>query len=157
MSPRPRGGVGPVRRRRGARPGPSLRRRGRRARPSRRRAGSAGSEPALGWLARDLARTRAIPEPRRSHVAAFAVGALLAALGLAALRNDMIRQRYALAEAIREEKALQVEQRELTVAVRELRDPSRLAAHARRLGLRRPERLLDLPLAPLRAASGVRQ
>jgi hypothetical protein len=72
------------------------------------------------------------------------VGALMAALCLAALRIDLIRQGYALAAAMREEKELLEERRLLTARVRSLRDPARLARLASRLDFERPERVIEI-------------
>lgn len=102
---------------------------------------------ARGWVGRDLARARARrvdPRPRTRPLAGLLFAGLVCALGLAALRIDILRARYALAEAIREEKVLQEEQRRWTAAVETLRDPARLAELARRRGFQRPERILEL-------------
>ncbi|MEE8581308.1 MAG: hypothetical protein V3T33_06930 [Myxococcota bacterium] len=72
------------------------------------------------------------------------VAALVAALLLVALRIDVIRMRYGLAEAVSSERRLLEEKNELTVAMRRLRHPSRLAEHARRLGFVRPEHVIFL-------------
>jgi hypothetical protein len=72
------------------------------------------------------------------------VGALMAALCLATLRIDLIRQGYALAAAMREEKELLEEHNLLTARVRSLRDPTRLARLARRLDFERPERVIEI-------------
>lgn len=72
--------------------------------------------------------------------------ALVLALGLAALRVDLTRMRYALADALTTEQRLLEEQRLLTVEMRTLRDPSGLASRARELGFVHPERVIDLPL-----------
>jgi hypothetical protein len=68
------------------------------------------------------------------------------ALGVAALRVDLIRMRYALADGLAAEQRLLEEQRQLTAEMRELRDPSDLAKEARALGFVHPERVIDLPL-----------
>lgn len=73
--------------------------------------------------------------------------ALLLALGLTALRVDLIRMRYALADALASEQELLEQQRMLTVEMRTLRDPSGLASRARELGFVHPERVIHLPLA----------
>jgi hypothetical protein len=107
-------------------------------------------------VGRDFARAR----PRRSAwrrvwPAAFA-GLLLAALALAALRNDLIRVRYGLAEAMAEEKRLLERQRELTAELRRLRHPARLRERAEALGLVAPERALDLRPRPPAALAEMR-
>jgi len=100
-----------------------------------------GRRPGPGW--RRLASSRrALP--------AVLVGLLAAGLALAALRVDLIRVRYALADALASEAALRSERAELLAEVRRLRDPSRLGSLARAAGLARPERVIDLaaPEAP---------
>jgi len=72
------------------------------------------------------------------------VGALVAALALTALRVDLLRARYGLAEAVREEQALRLEESELTVELRRLRDPARLAELAREQGFVRPDRVIEV-------------
>ncbi|MBW2230365.1 MAG: hypothetical protein JRG92_00700 [Deltaproteobacteria bacterium] len=74
---------------------------------------------------------------------------LLVALGVASLRIEMIRLRYALAETSLEEERLLEEQRSLTAEKLRLRDPVHLAGRARELGFVRPERLIDLPAVAL--------
>jgi hypothetical protein len=80
--------------------------------------------------------------------------ALLLALGLTALRVDLIRMRYALADALASEQELLEQQRMLTVEMRMLRDPSGLASRARELGFVHPERVIHLPLAAPGTAPG---
>lgn len=70
--------------------------------------------------------------------------ALLVSLGIASLRIDLLRVRYALAAATLEEQRLLDESRTLTAQVRRLRDPYHLALQARELGFVRPARLIDL-------------
>jgi hypothetical protein len=81
-------------------------------------------------------------------LAALLAGVVLAGLALAALRVDLIRVRYGLGEAMREEKQLLEQERGLRARVGSLRDPIRLAQLAPRFGLARPVRVLDLPVAP---------
>jgi hypothetical protein len=70
--------------------------------------------------------------------------ALLVSLGVASLRIDLLRVRYALAAATLEEQRLLDESRALTAQMRRLRDPYHLALQARALGFVRPARLIDL-------------
>jgi hypothetical protein len=70
--------------------------------------------------------------------------AVLAALGVAALRVDLIRVRYGLADAVRQERALLEERRAVLAQVRALREPSRLAKLAKQRGFVRPERIRTL-------------
>ena len=72
------------------------------------------------------------------------VTALVVSLGIAALRIDLLRVRYALAAATLEEQRLLDESRMLTAEMRTLRDPYHLALQARDLGFVRPSRLIDL-------------
>ncbi len=108
---------------------------------SRARRATHGNAPLIG---RDLAKMRVLT-PRRRRVAPLALlGILLAALGLAALRIDLIRVRYGLVEAVREEKGLLEARRVLRARLGTLRDPTRLARLAAKLQLARPERELEL-------------
>lgn len=112
--------------------------------------------------ARDLSRLDLIglDVSGRRRTARLRVGwpvvvvALLLALGLTALRIDLIRMRYALANALESEQALLEQQRMLTVEMRTLRDPSGLASRARELGFVHPERVIHLPLATPGASPG---
>jgi hypothetical protein len=87
------------------------------------------------------ARSRGLP--REWWLPVFA-GLLLAALALTALRLDVLRARYGLAEALRAGQELAALESELTVQVRRLRDPARLAELARARGFVRPEQVVDL-------------
>jgi hypothetical protein len=77
-------------------------------------------------------------------------GFLLAGLAVTALRIDLIRVRYGLADAVREETALKEEKRQALADRRKLRDPFRLAHLAADRGLARPERIVDLSDTPER-------
>jgi hypothetical protein len=101
-------------------------------------------DPLGGWTA-PRRRPRRSLRARRPQLAALLLGLLLAGLALAALRIDALRVRYALNSANNREEALKEQRAELVVRLRQLRNPERLAAEARRLGLRRPERVIDLP------------
>lgn len=98
---------------------------------------------------RDYARARSA-EPSRAprlsrRVATLSLlGAVLAALAIVAVRVRLIDQSYALASAMKRERALLEKLRVLTAQRRVLRDPVRLAALAPELGLDRPERLITL-------------
>ncbi len=86
----------------------------------------------------------------RLAIAAFA-SLLVVALGLSTLRNRIIDLRYQVAEVVREERDLLDRKRVLTVEMRRLRDPKRLAVEARQRGFRRPQRVIELSVAtPLR-------
>jgi hypothetical protein len=71
--------------------------------------------------------------------------AVIAALGVAALRIDLIRVRYAMATATEAESSLIDERRALTARKRELRDPTQLAVEARERGFRPPAHVYSLP------------
>jgi hypothetical protein len=71
--------------------------------------------------------------------------ALIAALGISALRIDLIRTRYAMSDALAEEQALIAEQRRLIVRRRQLRDPVELAVQARARGFQPAKQILSLP------------
>jgi hypothetical protein len=97
----------------------------------------------LGLIGIDV---RGEPSRVRARALIPLVGiALLAALSLASLRIDLLRIRYAVAEANDREQVLQAEQRALTANMRSLRDPVTLTRRADELGFVRPERLIDLP------------
>jgi hypothetical protein len=103
-----------------------------------------GSRKSLRIVGRDIGR-----EPRRVHRDRRALhlallGAACALLLLAGLRVQLTELRYRLAEATREEHALDETRRELIVEVRRLRDPKHLAELAARQGFVRPESVIDL-------------
>ena len=115
----------------------------------RAKTGAPGSRDLVG---RDLARVR-MAHPRRSRArVALLLGALCAGMSLAALRVDILRLRYALADSIEAEKALLENQRVWTAREQTLRDPSRLAELARERGFSRPREVIDL--RTLRVAKG---
>lgn len=68
----------------------------------------------------------------------------VAAFGLVALRTEILKLRYELAHQLERESALGAQQRDLTVHMRQLREPHQLAQTAARLGFERPERVIDL-------------
>lgn len=105
-------------------------------------------------VGRDLARVRLSVGTTSRPLAALLIGALLAGMGLVALRIDILRLRYALADAIAAETDLQQNQRVWTARKESLRDPARLAELARERGFARPTRVIDL--RTLRLASGPR-
>lgn len=113
-----------------------------------------GEPKRRGWIGLDLSGAR---DPRRTGtLVPLLVLVLLAALGVASLRIDLIRTRYALATAMEQENALIEEQRALIVRKRQFRDPAALAAAARERGFRPPARVFTLP-DPSRAPSGLPQ
>ncbi len=98
----------------------------------------------LGWVGRDMTADN---RSRRSRqlVPALVIGCLIAGLGIAWLRVDLIRVRYGLADALHQLKLLLELLREIRARLRALRDPTRLAQLAKRYGLARPVRIIDLP------------
>jgi hypothetical protein len=105
---------------------------------------SAAARKNLRIVGRDIGR-----EPRRARrdrraVHAVLLGAACALLLLAGLRVQLTELRYRLAEATREEHALDETRRQLIVEVRRLRDPKQLAELAARQGFVRPESVIDL-------------
>lgn len=109
---------------------------------------------AVRLVGRDLARVHLTRSRPARPLAALLAGLLLAGLGLAALRIDILRLRYALADAIETEQSMLSDQRVATARRESLRDPSRLAELARERGFVRPTHVIDL--RPLRVASGSR-
>jgi hypothetical protein len=95
-------------------------------------------------VGRDIAKEPLRSSPYRRLVPVAIAGALIAGLCLAALRVELIRQRYDLAEAMKTEKQLLEQKRLLTAQERRLRDPARLARLAAERGFVRPERLIDI-------------
>lgn len=108
----------------------------------------ATAEGRLELVGRDVTPRGALPAGLR-RATALAVGiALLAALAVAALRIDLIRVRYGLADAVRQERALLEERRAMLAEVRALRDPQRLTQLAQQQGFVRPTRIRTLSAAP---------
>jgi hypothetical protein len=99
-------------------------------------------------VGRDVSGRRSASRSLSRVLPALLAGVVLAALGLAALRVDLIRVRYGLGQAMREEKLLLEHERALRARLGSLRDPIRLAQLAPRHGLARPARVIDLPVAP---------
>jgi len=95
-------------------------------------------------VGRDFARVRPAGRLSTRRIAWLVGVAFACALALAALRIDILRVRYALGEAIREEKALVQQQRQHTAALEGLRHPSRLVGLAQKSGFAPPERVIDL-------------
>jgi cell division protein FtsL len=112
--------------------------------------GRARRRPPQPWALTGRDVSTAAPPPRRfawprpAALGTVAAGAVCAALLLVSLRMDSIRLRYALADAVRVEQELLDQQRRLTVQVRHLRDPRRLEALARELGMGPPGCMIDL-------------
>ena len=110
-----------------------------------RRAPGASPAPIVG---RDFAREgRGGRSLLRGAAPALLGAAVLVGLGVVALRNDLIRMRYALTAAMQEERDLLQQRRELTARVRALRDPVRLTRLAEARGFVRPDRVFETPSA----------
>jgi hypothetical protein len=116
------------------------------------RRGIATTAGRLDLVGRNQTRRGALPRALRRIAPAGIAIAVVAALGVAALRVDLIRVRYGLADAVRQERAQLEERRAVLAEVRALREPSRLAKLARERGFVRPERIRTL--APALAAAG---
>jgi hypothetical protein len=95
-------------------------------------------------VGRDIAGMSFRSSPHSRLIPVAIVGTLIAALCLAALRVELIRQRYDLAEVMSTEKQLLEQKRLLTAQGRRLRDPARLARLAAERGFVRPEHLIDI-------------
>jgi hypothetical protein len=101
----------------------------------------AAAGPAIGLIGLDVSRP---PQRLRRSWMPLLVAGVVGALFLAVLRMDVIRMRFQVAQTFEEEMSLQELKRELTVDMRQLRDPAHLARRAEKLGFRRAERLIDL-------------
>jgi hypothetical protein len=99
----------------------------------------------------DFARVRVAARRRRPWLPVALIGALLAALGLAALRVQILRMRYALGEATVEIEALREQRSRVTAELERLRGPDHLVAQARRHGLGPALRVIEIE--PTRTAS----
>ena len=95
-------------------------------------------------VGRDFAHLRSQGRRPLRPWLAIAVGTLAAALMVASLRVSILRLRYQLSAAVTEETELLASQREITVELRELRDPTRLRELAMKQGFARPERVIQL-------------
>ena len=95
-----------------------------------------------GIVGRDLSAFEKRGGPRR--LVPLALAMLVAAIALVALRTEVLKLRYELARGLEREQELGAERRDLTVRMRQLRDPMRLAQRANELGFVRPQRVIDL-------------
>jgi hypothetical protein len=99
--------------------------------------------PRPAWIGTDVSGDQ---DPRHARaLIPLLIVALGVALGVASLRIDLIRTRYAVAATMAEEQALLEEQRALIVRKRQLRDPVELAVQARERGFRPAARVFTLP------------
>ena len=89
-------------------------------------------------VGRDFQRVRLAPRELRTRPWGWILcTALLCALGLVALRTDILRTRYALGELVREEQTLLQQHSQLSARLESLRDPTRLAELAEKRGFER--------------------
>lgn len=105
-----------------------------------------GTTPGAGrqsWVGIDVSKEPVRPAPRGLYPL-FAV-AVIVALGVAAVRIDLLRTRYAVAAAMERENELIETQRQLIVRRRQLRDPVELAVKARERGFRPPAHVVSIP------------
>jgi hypothetical protein len=99
----------------------------------------------------DFARVRVSGRSRRRlWLPAVLLGALVAAMGLAQLRLEILRLRYALGDATVELQALREERSRLSARLEGLRSPERLTKLARAHGLAPATRVIELD-APVSA------
>jgi len=105
------------------------------------RSGRAGAADLVGV---DFARVRTAVRRRRVWLPAALLGALLAAMGLAQLRMEIFRMRYALGEVDGETRALREQRSQLVAKLESLRGPERLAKLARERGFAQPAHVIQL-------------
>lgn len=98
----------------------------------------------LGRRMHSLRREPLLP---RALLAALFGTIVLLALAFSTLRGHIIELRYRAAQIVSEERTLQEQRRTLTVRVRKLRDPHRLAELATKRGFASPEHVIDLETA----------
>ena len=106
--------------------------------------GRRGLGDARHLIGRDLANDAPRSRIPIWLIPGIAVGGVFAALAIAHVRVELIGQGYKRYSAVERVQALEEEQRSLTARVRQLRDPTRLAALAREMGLSRPDHVITL-------------
>jgi hypothetical protein len=97
----------------------------------------------LDLIGLDMAPTHSAPRTQTIVPAIAAV--VIAALLLVGLRVEVLRLRYASAEAVTREQRLRDEKRTTTVSLLRLREPKLLSRRAAKLGFAKPDRVVDLP------------
>jgi len=102
-----------------------------------------GGRSKQAWIGIDVSSAPVRPAPR--GVYPLLGLAVVVALGVAALRIDLLRTRYAVSAVLERENELIEEQRQLIVRRRQLRDPVELAVQARERGFRPPAHVVTLP------------
>lgn len=96
----------------------------------------------LDLIGLDMAPYRA--EARNSTLVPLIAAVVIGALLLVGLRMDVVRMRYAAAQAIGLENQLLQEKRAMTVDLLRLREPTLLTARARKLGFDTPDHVIHL-------------
>lgn len=115
--------------------------------PGRPQPAPAADRPRQAWVGIDVSSER-IRVARRGTVPLLVLALVVvlgATLGVAALRIDLLRTRYAVSAAMERENELIEEQRQLIVRRRQLRDPVALAVKARERGFRPPAHVVSIP------------
>ncbi len=94
------------------------------------------------WIGFDFS---GVTDPRRAKwIVPLLLVAVVTALGIAALRIDLIRIRYAMAASVESENSLIEERRALIAHKRQLRDPTVLAVEARERGFGSPDHVFSI-------------
>ncbi len=117
------------------------------------RRGGLRSALEMGLIGMDVAGRRGSVSPRR--VLPILIVTLIVALGVASLRIELLRLRYALAESTLEEQRLLDVERTLTAARRKLRDPVHLAQLAAEQGFVAPDSQATLAEMPAHGTASV--
>jgi hypothetical protein len=99
-----------------------------------------------GLVGRDFSTFERRRTPRVLLPALIAL--FISAFALVALRTEVLKLRYELADQLERESALDAQQRDLTVRMRQLREPRQLAERAAELGFGLPDRVIDLSEGP---------
>ena len=106
------------------------------------------------WIGRDVSSAfRGRRRSLRSNIP-MVIAVLGVGLAIVVLRSDVLRLRFALSGALQEAQRLVIEERELTVERRRLRNPSELVARARDGGFIAPVRIINLDLPALAVHEG---
>lgn len=108
------------------------------------RVSARGRAHAENLVGTDFAARRRRTQRWQRLATPFVVLGLVAALVITALRNDIVRMEYGLAESGRQEQELLDQQRRLTVERRSLLAPGRLYEIARKRGFVRPARVVEI-------------
>lgn len=113
--------------------------------PARRGASGVARGRGRTVVGRDLSGSTRRPAASRSTWIAAVLGCVVAALLLTALRLAILRTRYELGEATKQEEALLQRNRSATVELQRLRDPGRLRRLAQERGFGPPQHIVVLP------------